>query len=407
MGSLLSGALIQFGPHFAKNIAPLKVFFSADPEWHITATEWGLFQTVVTIPIATFPWLLGYSVDKKIPVKLALKWALAMTCIGQSIFVIACKDKMLSTALLGRFCFGIGEGLASSLASYVAIYSSSGSKMFAVGVMQSFHAMAVGLSKAVLAPIARELNSYIGSLIVSLATCFISFVAVSTLRAKLDRSSYQTCESPRSKQLKLCCQGPPGVLSIDFWSVAVLHLLISSSHRLFGHIDAAFLGLKFHRSPEAAGYLSAITEGVAIIVSPLLGYLLDKHRSLLTLPMLILLATVSGSVGYGLLALASRGFSLEIGLFLVGIVNAITPTVMKSVVPETVHDSVLATGLGIYESSESVGVLAGSLMIGFVAARSHDDYSTCIPLFSLLMIMAGVISLTLIQRRFRLHRDLR
>ena len=406
MGSLLGGVLIQFGPHFAKNIAPLKVFFSSDPDWHITASEWGLFQTVVTIPIATFPWLFGYSVDRKIPVKMVLVWALVVTCIGQSIFVIACQDKMLNVALLGRFCFGIGEGVVSALASYVAIYSAPESKMFAIGVMQSFHALAVGLSKAVLAPIARDFNNYVASLVVSLIACTVSLLAAMNLRPRRSCSSYQSCESPRSRELKICCQGPPGVLSVDFWAVAIMHLLISSSHRLFGHIDAAFLGTKFHRSPESSGYLSAITEGVAIFVSPVLGHLLDKRRSVLTLPVLILFATISGSIGYGMLAFSSKGFALEIGLLLVGIVNAITPTVMKSVVPETVHDSVLATGLGIYESSESIGVMAGSLMIGFVAARSHDDYSTCIPLFSLLMVMAGVISIGLILRRYRIRRDL-
>ena len=405
--SWLAGAVIQFGPHFAKNIAPLKVYFSSDPGWNITASEWGLFQTAVTLPIAAFPWLLGQSVDKKVPVKEVLVWALVMTCVGQTVFLIACHDKLFPTALLGRFCFGIGEGITSSLASYIAVYSSSRSKMFSIGIMQSFHAMAVGSSKALLAPIARECNSYVTSLAVSLFVCIISLLGVLrfTPTPRKATSTGNTCESPRSRQLKLCCQGPPGVLSIDFWSVAIVHLLISSSHRLFGHIDAAFLQSKFHRSPESSGYLSAITEAVAIFVSPVLGYTLDRYRSALTLPVLILFATISGSIGYGMLAFSSKGFALEIGLSLVGIVNAITPTVMKSVVPETIHDSVLATGLGIYESSESVGVLAGSLMIGFVAARSHDDYSTCIPLFCFLMITAGVISVGLLSRRFKAQKD--
>jgi MFS family permease len=409
MTSLLTALVVQFGPHFAKNVAPLKVYFSADPGWNITSYEWGLFQTAVTLPIAVFPWFVGRRIDTKAPLKDMVVWALIMTCIGEYIFIVACKDKLFPMALFGRFCFGIGEGLTSALSGYIAVFFAPKHRLFAIGLVQSFHAMAVGLSKAILAPIAEVSRSYVTSLYSGLCFCFISLIGVSLWKPRGIRDrrpAEDTCDSPRSQQLKICCQGPPGRLSIDFWTVALIHMLISSSHRLFGHIDAAFLALKFRRSPESAGYLSAITEVVSIAVCPLMGYLLDRHGSVMTLPRMLVFATVSGSIGYAILAFASRGFALETGLWLIGIVNALTPTVMKSVVPETLHDSVLATGLGVYESSESFGVLAGSSLIGLIAARSGDDYSACVPIFSYMLVFAGMLSLSLVIRRTRTQRSI-
>jgi hypothetical protein len=107
-----------------------------------------------------------------------------------------------------------------------------------------------------------------------------------------------------------------------------------------------------------------------------------------------------------MLAFATGGFSLEIGLTLVAIVNSISPTVLKSVVPETVHDSVLATGLGVYESMESAGVLTGSLLIGAAAARSGDDYSTCVPVFVVLLLIACCLSIALLVRRNNVEKDI-
>jgi MFS family permease len=399
--ALLVAAIVQFGPHFAKNIAPLKVFFSADPGWHITATEWGLFQTAVTIPIALFPWLAGHSVDRNVRVKSMLTAALVITCVGQAVFTLACGDHIFKLALIGRFIFGIGEGLSSSLSGYVAVSYSPKYRMFAIGLMQALHALSVGMSKAIQAPIARYWGDYVAPLFASLFLCGVSLTAAITWEPeRLPREVEQdTCESPRTRRLKICCQGPPGKLSSDFWTVAVMHMLIASSHRLFGHIDAAFLGSRFKRSATEAGYLSAVTELIAVFISPLLGGLLDIKRDVLTLPVLLLIATICGSVGYGMLAFSKRGFSLEIGIISISMVNAITPTVMKSVVPETVHNSVLATALGIYESSESLGVLVGSVLIGVSAARSGDDYAACIPLFAFLMLVAGTLAVTLVIRR--------
>jgi hypothetical protein len=280
--------------------------------------------------------------------------------------------------------------------------------MLAIGVTQAFHGLAVGLSKATLAPIARVCGNYIAPLMVSLGFCVLSLLYFLKWKNLSPPSiaDHETCESPRSQHLKVCCQGPPGKLTIDFWIIALMHLLIASSHRLFGHIDAAFLGIKFRQSPSGAGFLTSLTEVISVFLSPLLGLYLDRRRTIFTLPFLLLIGTIAGSVGYGMLAFATGGFSLEIGLTLVAIVNSISPTVLKSVVPETVHDSVLATGLGVYESMESAGVLTGSLLIGAAAARSGDDYSTCVPVFVVLLLIACCLSIALLVRRNNVEKDI-
>lgn len=388
--SIFTGIVVQFGPHFAKNIAPLKSYFSADPGWEINATKWGLLQTAVSVPCALFPWIVGHYVDRVLSARMVLFLSLLSTCIGQLVFIIATMDHLFDYALVGRFVFGIGEGLTSSLPGFIAVRYIPHRKMFAIGLTASFHALAVGLSKASLAPVANA-YSYVTSLELSLLMCFVSLVVGS-------------CCMPANKPENTPHQsyGRPGILPLDFWLVSSIHLLFSSAHRLFGHIDAAFLQEKLGQSASVSGYISSIAELVAVIVAPILGIVLDKYCSLHTLPTLLLGTAVTGTVAYGILGLDNDSLlTTETCLVLIGIVNGITPTVMKSVVAESVHGSMAATAFGIYESAESFGVIVGSVLIGIAVERASEHYQVCVPVFSSLLAIASLISLILLIRRHR------
>jgi MFS family permease len=413
--SLITAICVQFGGHFAKNIAPLKTFFSADPNWTISTTEWGMFQAAVVLPCTVFPWLLGHAVDGTGDPKSVLVSALIIVCIGECMFILASKSHLFTSALVGRFVFGIGEGLTSSLSVFMAARYVPKYKMTAIGITQAFHSLAIASSKASLAYIANACGNYLYSLIVSLIVCGLSLLAGILWRPYTRRNmSVQVCDgtfpegdpfiSPRSEytRARLCCQGRPGKLTMDFWLVAIIHLLVSSSHRLFGHIDAAFLREKFGHTTAVAGGVSSITEFVAVLVAPILGFTLDSYCTIHTLPTLLLIASCGGGIAYSILAWGTcNDTGLSVVLVVIGIVNGITPTVMKSVIPETVHENVLATAFGIYESSESVGVVFGSVGIGFLAELYDGKYDICIPMFGSGLMLAAFLSVILTTRRVR------
>lgn len=403
---IATAVAVQFGPHFAKNIASLKLLFSSDPGWHIGAAEWGFLQTAVTIPCGIFPWLIGQSVDSKVPVKSVLIAALIFTCVGQGIFMIACKDKLFDFALLGRFVFGVGEGLTSALPGFIAVRYVPDNRMFAIGLTQSFHALSVALSKATQVPASRWYGDYVGGLGLALLLCMGSLGVVLLWKPPAARPLLldETCSSPRRNRLKICCQAGPGRLSIDFWIVAGMHMLMSSAHRLFGHVDAALLSERFDQTATVAGYYSSITEFVAVFIAPCLGAYLDRYRSIKTLPLLLLVASISGAAGYALLSFATSTVILQFALILIGCVNGMSPTVMRSVVPETIHESVIATAFGIYESAESVGVIIGSILIGVLAERTGGKYSHCVPLFPILLSLACILAISLLARRRKIDR---
>lgn len=402
MQSFVTAIIVQFGPHFAKNIASLKDLFSSDPGWNINASSWGMFQAAVTFPCAIFPWLIGRRVDSRIPAKTVLISALTVACLGECVFILGCVYTCLFLAYLGRFTFGIGEGLVSALSGYMAFRYLPAHKMLAMGLIQSFHSLAVATSKASLVPIAQAFAGYTSSLMVALTLCAISLFAACMWSPDRQNWGHSVPDSsPRSQRLKLYAKGSRGRLSTDFWIVVFMHLLFSSAHRLFGHVDAPFLKTKFGHSLTGSGYMSSVSEFVAVVLSPVLGALLDKYCTVLTLPILLLIAACTGASGYAILAFAEEGllFGSATGLLLIGIVNGITPTVMKSVVPETVDESAMATAFGVYESAEAVGVMVGAILIGLVAEREKDDYTACVPVFCILLIIAGALSLALIARR--------
>ena len=388
MSNILSAIVVQFGPHFAKNIAPLKTYFTLDPGWTINPTHWGLLQTAVSIPCAIFPWVVGRYVDRALSAQTALTLSLIIVCVGQIVFIIAVKDNLFSFALFGRFVFGIGEGLTSSLPGCIAVKFIPRNKMFAIGLTASFHALAVGLSKATLAPVALH-TSYVWALFLSFIMCLLSLLlSVFVVPVKVVNRVKRTQSVHQIK------------LPLDFWIVAAIHLLFSSSHRLFGHIDAPFLQEKLGHSASVAGYTSSLTELIAFVVAPILGAILDRHCPLHALPTLLLLAAVGGFVAYGVLAMPGISVtSAEICLVLIGVVNGVTPTVLKAVVAETVSAKQSATAFGVYESSEAMGVIGGSVMIGLVVERAPEQhYDTCIPLFSVLLLISCILASVLLVR---------
>jgi MFS family permease len=395
--NLATAVAVQFGGHFAKNIAPLKTFFSEDPSWVIQAGEWASFQSAVTLPSVLFPWFMGRSVDSKsLQTKTLLTLALAVTCIGEMMFVFAVKDHLLTMALIGRFVFGMGEGLVSSLTGYIAAIYFPGHRMLSLGITQSFHSIAVAVSKASLAPIANHYGDYLGALSWSLFACAGSLICGLLWYAPPDARVRQQ----RAQECKQVFVGDRGTnMPLEFWLVAGMHLLFSSAHRLFGHIDAAYFRHQYGQSASGAGMASSITEFVAVAVSPLLGALLDKHCTVHTLPKILLFTALLGSAGYALLGEGSGGPS-TIALVMIGVVNGISPTVMKSVIPECVPLESMATAFGVYESSEAFGIVVGSLFVGEIATIAHDDYSSVVPMFSgLLLIAAGLASVLIYRRR--------
>ena len=401
MHDLLIAAGVQFGGHFAKNIAPLKLYFSDDPNWDISTTRWGMFQSAVTLPCVVFPWLLGQSVDRRRKTKKVLVAALVIVCVGELIFIVSTRDHWLVGCLVGRFVFGVGEGIVSSLSVFMAATSVPKFKMTAIGLTQCFHALAVACSKASLAVFAERSNSYVGALCLSLFTCLVSLVIGMLWTPKRRDLPIISCDQEEvTSRSRICCRSSQARLSMDFWLVAGIHMTFSSSHRLFGHIDAPFLAEKFGHSTSMAGYASSITEFVAVIVSPPVGLFLDIHCTVYTLPRLLFVSACVGSLAY--LALTSTTVSeqiMKVALIFIGIINGITPTVMKSVIPETVHQSSLATAFGIYESSEAFGVVLGSIAIGAVADIFLGGYNTCVPYFSGLLLVSTLMAGVLLVRR--------
>ena len=391
MHSFVSAIFVQFGPHFAKNISPLKDLFSADPGWAIDARSWGLFQASVTLPCVFFPWLLGHRVDMNVSAKNMLLFGLVTTCVGQTIFIFGAICKSHEFSYMGRFIFGIGEGLTSALSGFMAFRYVTAHKMLAMGLIQSFHSLAIASSKALLIPLASVSGGFIGALVSSLLMCVISLASACMWSPEGQYSQRERLERLSKKRS----------LSPDFWMVAFMHLLLSSAHRLFGHIDAPFLKKRFGLSLVSSGYMSSVAELVAVVASSLLGAWLDKYCNSHTLPTLLLLSTVAGAFGYAILSFVDSCYIsvAAIGLLAIGITNGITPTVLKCVLPATVHESALATAFGVYESSEALGVFTGSLLIGIVAERASDDYTRCVPVFFALLTVAALLSGFLVARR--------
>ncbi|KAF4697637.1 hypothetical protein FOZ63_027439 [Perkinsus olseni] len=407
-GVLLVAVLVQFGAHFIKTISPLKAYYAKDPKWSppIDSLRWGWFQSIGTLPNLILPAIGGVIVDKRWGVKLGVMFFLGVVCIGQFIFFLGTRIHTYWLAMTGRFIAGVGQGCVSSLTGAIAAIYFPNKITFAIGLTESFHSLSGVVSKTTLAPVAELFHGdYSMSILWGLFWCLVSSV-VSYWWLKMSKKTRYRQMPQQHVRVKGAAIFRDFrrtlMLPLAFWVVCILHLLFSNAHRVFGHIDADYLRAKYNYSKVESGQSAAITDSLGIILSPLMGLAIDyTGRSAVSLPVILMVAGLIGSLGYYLLS-SDLLASPDVPLFMLSFCNAITPTVLRATVPSAIQGSgaLFATAYGCYEVMEAAGVFIGGWMVGLVKTMT-GTYQEVVLWFAFSLILAVLLSLTLLVMQSR------
>ncbi len=145
---------------------------------------------------------------------------------------------------------------------------------------------------------------------------------------------------------------------------------------------------------RTAGFNTSLVMMAALVLNPLIGYLLDKvgHKEMFIgvggLGMTLLLLQVPGGINW-IVSL----------MVIIGVVQALIPPSVFSLVPDVVNTERLGLGLGIIYTINNLGMLIGPYIVGL----SHDvtgSYQTGFRIMSFFAILVTVnVALLWFRRR--------
>jgi len=183
--------------------------------------------------------------------------------------------------------------------------------------------------------------------------------AVSEISSGDELAVYDAPPPPRSLN-------PLSGLSVGFFLLCLVHMVYSNATHLFNYVSAALIRDRFHTEVEHAGWLAGLSNGIAIFLCPIAGWLVDYLGYKMSIQAA---AGVLTSAAY--LLMLSSSVSPVPSLILLAICVSFTPTILRSSVPNLVLPHVFGVGYGIYEISESLGSVLGNPLVGYVRDTTH------------------------------------
>ncbi|RKP25181.1 major facilitator superfamily domain-containing protein, partial [Syncephalis pseudoplumigaleata] len=153
-----------------------------------------------------------------------------------------------------------------------------------------------------------------------------------------------------------------------YWFMPLNIFLFGAVWTPFLSIAAEFVSSRFHSSKLIAGWQSAASLAIPVVVSPFSGAFHDRYG--FRGPVLILASVVL------IIGMALLGFTMAnpvIGLVLFSFSLTLGPVASTTAIPLLLPRSLIGTGLGINKCALNFGVTIVNIIVGRIQDGNHDD----------------------------------
>lgn len=446
---LLLITLIPIGGHVVKSsLGSLQPLLIHDKQWahKLTHTQFGLFQSVVSVPNLIVPLIGGLWLDIR-GSRTATLCALLLCVIGHTLFSISISLHSYIFALIARSIFGLGQGNTVVAQGRIAAKWFVGRELvLAVALTESTHNIANFIGAVYTVPVIHYTHNYIYALWFGVIICGLSLFSGIILFATTNESNTHneqhgdilyhnlichTCSisahdtvygidqqyrrrvrlnsiecieissdlpSPRLSDLheskhytKHINYNNLSRISFNFLLLCLLHMLFSNVNHLFGYVLANMMATDWNYSLDASALLSGISSLIAIFLCPILGLVFDRYGYKMYA---CTIAGIVSAIAYLLLAYAKQSINPIIPLIMLALSMSYVPTVLRSAVPGLLPPVLYGTGYGLYSVAESIGAVIGHSFVGYVR-DINNDYHYNLVIFAILAIIASCISIIL------------
>lgn len=352
----------------------------------INAMRYGLLNSAVSWVNLVAPFFVGPFIDRR-ATRIVAIWSLLVALFGQLLFASGVHTHIFGLALVGRFVFGMGEGAVMiAQAAACAQWFRGGELTFAIAITEMFHNMSNWSGKVIVST-GDELGGWWITLWIGVLMCILGLLA-GCMFGIIERRHEQSHMSALNKQVSAPVWSSYKRLTVSFWILLVIHLLVSNTEHLFDTVSASFIQNKWHDHTSKAAWLSSLNYSFAIVLSPLTSLLIDKSNWRMIVAMLACVIMGSAHLLLGLTRLTPA-----VGLSALSFPQAVMPTIIKSSVPLVVSPSIVGLAFGALCVAENFGKTFGAPLIGYVKDQDGNYLYDEFGFASASFLAAGLVAL--------------
>lgn len=328
----------------------------------IDAFQYGLLNAAVSWANVVVPFFAGPLVDFR-SARLVGITSCILGLLGQFLFAFGVHVRIFSVAVAGRCIFGMGE-TAVTIAQQTAVaqWFRGAELTFAVALTETAHNIG-NWSGMVAVSIGVEMGSWWMTLWIGVVVCVVGLAmgCVFGVIEKMYETSPTLEHAFRKPQEDQSFCRSFRMLTMSFWILMLIHLLVSNVEHLFDTISANFIQGKWHTNTSDSAWLSSINYALAIVLCPLVGIAIDKSNWRMSLAMWNCCLLGSSHLLLGLTHIGP-----EVGVSLLSIPQSILPTILRSSVPLVVNPSAVGLAFGFFGIAENVGKTIGAPLVGYI-----------------------------------------
>lgn len=354
-----------------------------ETEFGVSATQWSLLYTVYSMPNMVLPFFGGLMLDS-IGYEVGLIVFTTVLTIGQLVCWIGCMSTKYWVLLMGRVIFGLGgESMSVAQSAFVSIWFKGKELAFAFGVNISVARLGSVIQAASVPPL-YEAGGLPLPMLVGLIICVFSLVnafgmvfleradkkIMGKAQVKDEKKGAETAEKKNDEEaFKL---SDLKTFRLPFWLLTISCVATYMSIFPYIQICSDLMQKKYSLDSIQAGHLFGIPYIISAILSPILGFGIDKvgRRALfVTLSSAVLIVAFVISA----LLPSEPGSRMEvIPLVLVGSAYSVYCSAIWGSIPYAVEPRTVGTAYGICTAVQNIGLVIAPTVVGVIKEKTAD-----------------------------------
>jgi MFS family permease len=314
--------------------------------------------------------------------------ATTLIVIGSLLTTLAAHYRRFAMMVVGRVVFGLGSGVIVTLQeSILSTWFRSGRVLsLMIGLQLSSSQISGFLGTLLANPLASSTHNWVWVFWVAFLLCVFSAV-MNVAYLLLVRSVPQ--ETVRERFGWATVLSFPGVV----WLIVAIEGVLCMVWAAFQIIATEYVMMR-NSSVDgvAAGVISSMSQVVPIVLTPLLGMLLDRWGRRVSM-----LAT---SVAFLFLCCTLLAYAPTVtpvvGMLFFSLSMALGPLPMITSLGLLLPPSAIGTGLGIFKSANNAGSTIMDILVGVVQDRTAHQAYTGVLLAFIIIIIAGALVVALL-----------
>ncbi|OMJ89248.1 hypothetical protein SteCoe_8636 [Stentor coeruleus] len=371
------------------NPAPLEL--QLINELDIDSLRFNMLFSAFSFPNIFMTLISGYLVDKFGVRKIAYI-AAGLSLIGQAIFALSINLKSYPAAVVGRALFGIGGESLELAQSIIIINWFTGRELsMSIGLNNSICFLGI-TSNQNLEPIIAEKTSVAFTIWVGFLLCIVFFCS-SILVVRIDKKKdhllkdSEKNEAVESEKFKF---RDIKKLTINYWLVIINYLATASVVYCFSNITSGYFQIRFGYDEVHAGNIMSAVFGVCALLSPIIGYIVDKIGKRLIMIVVADFFIMSAHILFILTPDGSEPIHPIFYLIFIGLAYSVHSTALWSALPFTVEEKILGTAYGGSYSLANIGFFIVPLIVGSLQETKTMHGYFWVGIFFIILAFIGI-----------------